>query len=120
ALAGEAGGEQAYEQRRQDVSEESEQTCSHSKQPRDGARRSSRLLFPPLFQQLRIDRDERRAEGALAQQVLQRVGHSERRRKDVSVEGRSEVLTEDPLPDEPGDPAQQNTAGNERRGQPPR
>jgi hypothetical protein len=72
---------------------------------------------PPLaaLEQPRVDRDERRAQRALAEQVLQHVRHAQRAAERRGVLRRAEVVGEDDVAGEAGDAAEQDAGGDELR-----
>src|SRR5690606_33880881 len=61
-------------------------------------------------------RNERSAERAFTEQVLQRVREPQTRAKDVGVQRDAEVVGEDTLANQSGDAAEENAEGDERRG----
>ena len=71
---------------------------------------------PSLLYQLRVDRDERRGERPLSQEVLEHVWHAERRAPRVGERRGAEVMSEEALPDEPRDPAEQDAGRDQARG----
>ena len=75
-------------------------------QRRDGAGDAVGLAALAAREQRGVDRNERRRQRALAEQVLQEVGNPERGRERVGrVVAQAEVVREDALPDQAGDPA---------------
>ena len=62
-----------------------------------------------------VDRDERGREHAFAEQVLQEVGDPERGVERVGGVGGAEVVREDPVPDQPDDPAEEDPRSHHHR-----
>ena len=73
------------------------------------------LLVAALGPQAGVDRDERRRQHALAQQVLHQVGDAQRRLEGVGGRARAEEGADDHLADEPGAPGQQDAGRHQER-----
>ena len=101
---------------RQDADEhdDARPTSARSEATAPATRSASRRS--PRASERRIHRDERRRERAFAEQVLQEVGNAERGVERVGgVGAEAEVVREDALPDEAGQPRQQNAGRDEER-----
>ena len=87
-----------------------------SRRREHGAGDATGLLCPPLAEQLRVDGDERRAERAFAQEILQHVGHTQAGAEHVGVKTGAEVGGDDALADESDDAAEEDTGGDQEGG----
>jgi hypothetical protein len=107
------GRNTADQQGRQQDADQRQHAGEREEQREDRPGHAAGLPMPALLEQLGVDRNERRAERALAEQVLQHVRHPQARAEDVGVERRAEVLGEDTLADEARDAAEQDAAGDQ-------
>ena len=105
-FAREARRDERDEQRRGEDAEQHEHCRDERQQRRDRAR-DARGLSPFLARDERgVHRNERRRQRAFAEQVLKEIGNAERGHERVGRIGlKAEVLGEEPLADEAGEPA---------------
>ena len=77
----------------------------------------ARRLFPFLARDERgIDRNERCRQRAFAEQILEKIGNAEGRHECIGRVREAEILGEEPLADEAGQPAAEDAEGYERGG----
>ena len=82
----------------------------------DGAGHTVGFAPLALRDQRGVDRNERRRQRAFAEQILQKVGDAERRAEGVGFDAEAEVVREDALSDQAGQPRQQDAGRDEERG----
>lgn len=68
-----------------------------------------------MSQKIGIYRYERCGQDTFAKEVLEEIGNPERGPECVGRITVSEIVGENAVPDQPGDPAQENTCGNDGR-----
>ncbi len=112
-IAVKAGGDQIENPRRREHSDEHENTHAERQQRREDASDAACQFFVVVGEKFRVDRDERRREDPLSEQVLQEVGDLQRGLERVRRLRAAEVVGEDAFADETGDPAQQNARRDE-------
>ena len=112
-LPGEAWGEDVDEERRRQDAQCRQENRQERQERSDRTCRAARLLLLPLCEKARVDGDERRRQRALAEEVLENVRGAERRPEGVRRQGAAEVVGEDPLADEPREPAQEDPCADE-------
>ncbi len=111
----EAGRDHADEQRRQQHAGDDQHRRDQRQDPEDRPRHAVRLVLAIARQQSRVDGNERRRQGAFAEQVLEQVRDPERRVERVARVGlHGEEMAEERDPREPCDAAEQNARGDER------
>ena len=111
----EARRDEVDEERRRQDAKEHQHADHERKQSADGARHLPRFHLVARTQQAGVDRDERRRERALAEQVLQQVRNAERRGEGVRGIADAEVVTEHPHPHQPDDAAGQDAQRHHQR-----
>jgi len=109
----EAGRQHRDDQRRQQHPEQHQDADRRHQQPEDGAGETAGVVAPSLRQQPRVDRDERRRQRLLAEQVLKHVGSPQGVAEDVGERADAEELGDRPLPHQAEDLAQQDAEGND-------
>ena len=82
------------------------------KDAEDRIRDTRRFLFIILGQQLCVDRNERRGQRSLAEDVLQEVWNAKRGAERVAFTGTAEVVRKDSLPDQTDDAADENSGAD--------
>ena len=114
-VAEQAGVEERHDRARQRDPRERDPRRQRHQQREAGGGEARRVLAAPRRDQLRVERDERRRQRLLAEQVLHHVGTAEDGDEDVAEGGDAEEVRRHPLAQEPGDPAQQDAGGDLRR-----
>ena len=105
-LAGEARRDHGAERGRGDDASQDDHGDDQREQGADGTRHAVGFARLAAREQRRVDRNERRGERPLAEQVLEEVGDAETGGEGVGgVALQAEIVREDALPDEAGDPA---------------
>ena len=112
-IAVEPGRDEIDEQRRGEHAGEDDRAHHQREERQDGAGHAVGIAPLALCDERRVDRDERRRQRAFAEQILQNVGNAERRAEGVGFGAEAEVVREDALPDQAGQPRQQD-AGRRR------
>ena len=105
-VAGEAGREDLDEHVRERDARECDRARDEREQRADGARDERGLRVLALGLQPRVDRDERRGQHALAEQVLQQIRNAQRRAKRAGIGRDPEVVRDRTLADQPGEARQ--------------
>ena len=109
ALVAKAGGEHVRRAgARRDHTDHGHRARDQRQQRADRSRDARRLLGPALRQQPRVDRDERRRQHALAQQILQHVRNLQRGLVRIRSRRDPEEVADRAIADEPGDLRQQD------------
>jgi hypothetical protein len=99
---------------RRDHADEDEDRDDERQQRGDGAGDAVGLLALAAGQQRGVHRDEGRRERPFAEEVLQNIRDAERRGERVGgIVAQTEVVREDALADEAGQPAEEDSGGNE-------
>ena len=113
----ESGGDQVDQQRGLEHTGEHQCTYDEAEEAGDGACDTPGFVATPLGEEAGVDRDERCGKGAFAEQVLQKIRNPEGDRVGVGGVRDAEVVREDPLSHQAGEPAEQDTgAYQEGRG----
>ncbi len=118
AVAQEAGGQESDDRPREEHAECRRSSGDGHQERKDRTRESPGLVALAGGQQPRIDRDERRRERLLAEQVLQQVGQSQRGAEDVGMRTDAEEGPQGAGPEQARQPAAEDAGGDRKR--PPR
>ena len=86
----------------------------HPEESRHRARYLPGFLPALLGVEPGVHRNERGAQHPFAEQILEEIGNPEGRGERIRRIGETQVVGQDALPDETGDPAEQNPGGNQR------
>ena len=113
-LAVEPGRDEIDEQRRGENAGQDDRAHHQREQRQDGAGHAVGIAPAALCDERRVDRDERRRQRAFAEQILEKVGNAERGAEGVGFGAETEIVREDTLPDQAGQPRQQDA--RRRRG----
>ena len=113
-VAREAGSDGVDEERRRGDADHRERGGDDGEQSGDGAGDLARFLLVALRAERCVDRDERGAEDAFPEKVLEEVGNLEGGVVRVGRVGGAEVVPEDALPDESRETAEEDPGGDER------
>ena len=105
--------EHVDEQRREQDPEQSDRARDGEQQAEHRARHAAGFFRPALAEQLGVDGDERCAQRAFAEEVLEHIRQPEARAEDVGMQARSEVGCHHALAHEPRDSARENAGGDE-------
>ena len=112
--AAETGGDRIDEKRCREHTHEHQHGNNHRQQRCHSAGDAVGLVTFVTREKRCIHRNERRGQRALAEQILQKVGDAKRRAERVGgVRLQTEIPREIMLPDEPGDPAEQDARRDE-------
>ena len=114
-LAVEPRGEHRGQRPGEQDADQADGAGERDQQPRDGARQAARLVVAALGPEAGVDRDERRRQHALTQQVLHQVGDAQGRLERVRRRARAEEGADDHLADETGAPGQEDAGGDQHR-----
>ena len=104
----EASGDEVHEYGRREHANQHESRHDEGEDREHRARYPRRLFAIVVRNERRVDRNERRRQHALAKQILEEVGDSERRTKCVGFVGNPEVKAEHSLAHESDDSAEQD------------
>ncbi len=110
------GAISCHQERRGEHAEQHQNSRDEREQRRHRAGDARGLLLFLSRDERGIDRNERCRQRAFAEQVLQKIGNAEGRHECVGRVGQAEILGEEPLADEAGEPAAENAEGYERGG----
>jgi hypothetical protein len=98
-------------QRRRERDAQQRDAAGHGQQQREhGTGHAAGFLGAAATEQLRVHRNERRAERALAQQVLQHVGHAQCGTEHIRMQTGTEAHGDQPFAHQPGNAAQEDAA----------
>ena len=108
--------EHADEHRREQHAEQRDRAGDAEQQREHRTGDAPGFLRAALAEQRRVRGNERRAERAFAEQVLQHVRHAQPGAEHVGVQARAEVRRDHALADQADDAAQQDAEADEERG----
>ncbi len=114
-MAFEARREHGHEHGREHHAEQRDGARDGEQQSEHGARDPAGFLRAALAEQLRVNGNERRAQRALPEQILQHVGQPQPGTEHVGLKTRAEIRRDDALANEAHDAADEDAAGHEHR-----
>ena len=114
-VAVEPGRDRGDQQRRRHDADEHEHRDDQREQRRHRAGHAIRLAPIAAREQRGVHRNERSRQRAFAEQVLQKIRDAERRRERIGgIVAEAEIVREDALADQPGDPTEEDSGGDEK------
>ncbi len=114
-VAQEARRDDGHERLGEEHAQDGRRRRDGRQQAEDGAGEPARVLLPPLLQHPAVDRDERRRERPLPQQVLQEVGRPQRQPVDVGEGAGAEKVGDRAVADEPDHAAGEDAGRDQQR-----